>query len=80
MGPVNLIDGRRGTAVLVASRRNHKGAVILVPRAADADPEPVPFSNAIELLSTQHIIDIVCMQERLFGDGGLKPPPELAQG
>lgn len=76
VGVLTLPDGRAGRVVLVGPRELPKGAMVVVATGATSS-EVIPLSNALPLLSAQQIIEIVCMQERVFGTAGL-PEPELA--
>ncbi len=76
VGAVSLTDGRPARVALVGPRNVPKGAVIIV---ADGETEVAtqPLSECLHLLSPEHIIDTICMQERVFGGSGLKPPDQL---
>ena len=76
MGAVATRDGRRGNAVIVGPRENPKG-VLLVFAGAGGALDSVPLANQLDQLAPGHVIDILCMQERLFGDRGLERPPDV---
>ena len=66
-------DGRGANAAIVGGRANPKGAVIIAVAASGA-PEALPLGEALELLTPDFVVDIVCMQERLHGEHGLERP------
>lgn len=74
--PVSFLDGARGNVVLAGGRNNPKGAVFLLPAGSAGKVKTVPFADAFHLLSSAAIVDVLCIQERAFGDSGLTPPPE----
>ena len=73
IGVVSLRDGRGANAAIVGGRANPKGAVIIAVAASGA-PEALPLGEALELLTPDFVVDIVCMQERLHGEHGLERP------
>lgn len=75
MGTLQLSDGRAANVVLVGSRQNAKGAVLLVP-GIQGQVETFPLSSGLDVLHPQHVIDILLLQERAFGLTGLVPPKE----
>ena len=76
VGAVSLMDGRPARVALLGPRNAPKGAVVIV---ADGETEVTTLSliECLHLLSPEHIIDTICMQERVFGESGLKPPDQL---
>ncbi|MCC6144887.1 MAG: hypothetical protein IT368_13865 [Candidatus Hydrogenedentes bacterium] len=75
VGTLRLNDGRAANAVLVGPRQNPNGAVIV--SAGPSGTETLPLPQALELLAPPQVVDILCMQERIFGDRGLPVPDEL---
>ena len=73
VGTTTFINGDKGSVAIVGDRSNPKGAMILVPQAG-GDPEKRALSDALDLLHPQQVIEIVCMQERVFGSLGLTSP------
>lgn len=76
--PVSLADGRAGMVVVVGPRDNAKGAVIVAPKDGVKGGDKLAFAQGAALLKQTDAIEILVMQERLHGNSGLKPPPELA--
>jgi len=74
VGVVALLDGRRGNVVLAGSRGNSKGAILVLPDSG-GEVTSVPLAEGLDLLAAPTVVDILCMQERAFGDSGLEPPP-----
>jgi len=72
---LQLLDGRRATAVIVADRQNPRGLVLLIHEGG-ATLTPTPFDEVGDLLAVGHWIEMLAMQERAFGTRGL-PKPEL---
>lgn len=59
--------------VVVASRQNPKGAVLVMPKGS-GEMLTVPLSAALVLLKPATVVDVLCLQERAFGASGLTPP------
>jgi hypothetical protein len=74
---VALLDGRNGNAVIVGARSNPKGAVIVAKGADSEIPETVSLSQCLDALIPTGLIDILCMQKRLHGEGGITSPAEF---
>ena len=79
MGVVSLVDGGWGNVVLVGSRQNPKGAVLILPEEGGKQTSTMPLREGLTLLHTSSVIDILCMQERTFGTSNLPPPAEPAE-
>jgi hypothetical protein len=73
---VTLPDGRAGSVVLVGARDNAKGAILVFPGVNNEGVEKLALSSGVELLHPQHVTEILCMQERAFGNSGLTPPQQ----
>lgn len=69
-----LRDGRHGSVVLVAPRSNAKGATLFLPGSDAGKPEILPLLQGIDLLRPEDLVQILAMQERVFGDSGLPRP------
>jgi hypothetical protein len=55
--------------------RNHpKSAAVVLPSESETAAQILSFSDALELLTAQQIIESLCMQERAYGTSGLQPP------
>jgi len=74
-----LIDGRRANVVLVGARDNPKGAVLVVPGESAGQVQTQPLQSALALFHPGFAVNVLCMQERIFGKSGLKPPKETAR-
>ncbi len=79
LAPVKLTDGRAGSVVLVGARENPKGAALVFSGGTESDVETVPLTESLHLLSPVQIIEILCMQERVYGTSGLTPPAQFAE-
>lgn len=77
MGSLESVDCLSGKAVIVGARQNPRGAVVVLPPAADQEAESFSLNDVLGRLTPDHVIDIVCMQERIHGDEGLRPPQDL---
>lgn len=74
MGAISLLDGRKGNAVVVGPRDNPKGATLVIQKGGAEEPERRSFSDSTALLSPELVTDVLCLQERAFGDSGLEAP------
>jgi len=71
VGAVTLVDGRTATAIIVGDCSNERGAALLVPPDnKDGEPTPVLLPKALYLLSHETLIEILCAQERHYGEHG----------
>lgn len=78
VGEVSFTDGRRGNIVLVGPHTNPRGAALLVPGEDPEKPATQFFSPETELLSPELIVEMLCVQERAFGNRGLPKPQDLS--
>ena len=76
VGAVKLASGRAGRVVIVAARDNPKGAMLIAPGAAPGEMRPSPLQDDLDALEPTALIEILCMQERVFGNAPL-PPPDI---
>ena len=76
MGTLSLRDGRQANVVLIGPRENPKGATLVVPGEAGAEARALPLSECLDMLHAESAIDIVCMQERVYGGRDLPSPFE----
>jgi len=66
--------------VLVDSRQNPKGAILVTPAEEGAGQVHTdPLSSALQGIHPAHVLEALCMQERAFGTSGLTPPEETAE-
>lgn len=70
---IELRDGREGKVVLVGSRDNPKGAMLVLASEASQGAQAVSLVNGIRFLHPQQLVEILCAQERAFGSSGLNP-------
>ena len=73
---MTLTDNRQGNIVLVGARQNPKGAVLVLPGDAGAPVQTVPLPMALTLVHCANAVEIMCVQERAFGNNGLPQPSE----
>ncbi len=64
--------------MLVGEREHPQGAMIVLPGEKGTQPPPVALSEHVGLIHPKHVIDILCMQERVFGTQGLPAPDDLS--
>ena len=67
---IALVDGSAAKVVVVADRANPKGAQVVVAGDGGA-AAAVPISQLIDRLDPTTVLDVLCFQERVFGDGRL---------
>ncbi len=79
MGDIVLLDGNRGNVVLVGPRDNPKGASLVLPGEEGGKVRAVPLMEGVGLLHPQVVVDIICTQERVFGELGLDSPFDTAE-
>lgn len=77
VGEVSYTDGQRGNVVLVGPRSNIKGAALLIPGDDPAKPSTRLFADSMDLLTPETALEVLCMQERMFGENGLPKPEGL---
>lgn len=70
MRSLHLVNGQPAKAVVVAPRGNPKGIQIVVADA-DGQPKAIQFSQTLESIPPDVVINLLCFQERVFGDGRL---------
>jgi hypothetical protein len=79
VGTLSLQDGRAANVVLIGPRENPRGATLVLPGEGGGPVRAVPLAQGLGLLHPQTVIDIICMQERLYGKSNLTPPVELGE-
>lgn len=77
---VELADGRHGNVVLVGPRSNPKGAAVVLAGERTDAVETLSIEHAAPLLPPRAVVDILCMQERVFGGTAVLGPPEGLSG
>lgn len=75
---IALKDGRRATVVVVGDTSNPNGAALVLPGEDGASPQHMPLREGQGLFNPWVVIEILCMQERVFGTHGL-PVPEFQE-
>ena len=73
ISPARLTDGRAVRVVLVADRANPKGAMLIISDASTAQ-NAFPLSKMLDAVHPNDAVDILCMQERIFGTADLTMP------
>lgn len=71
-----LLDGRHAKTVLVAARSNPKGLAVIIP-SEDGSIQTLLSPAEFSLIPAGDYIEILLMQERVFGTSEL-PAPEVA--
>jgi len=77
VGALTLSDGRLCNVVLAGARQNPKGAALVLAGAAGTAPQTVMLADAHNLFHPKQLIDVLCMQERIFGKSNLPPPGDV---
>ncbi len=62
--------------VLVAPRSNARGAMVVVPQAGSSAVSTAPLSDYLDRIDPRVVTEVLCMQEREFGEAGL-PQPDI---
>lgn len=73
MGAFETVDGQTIKVVLLGPRTNPKNAVAVRGEGEQVYKEPL--NDLLDTLSPRDVVDVICTQERVFGDAGLEPPP-----
>ena len=76
VGTLASLEGQRCNVVVVDASGNPKGAVLVVPQGTDGEVSTAPFDKSLAQVHAANAIDVLCMQERAFGEAGLPPLPE----
>lgn len=63
--------------MLVGARENPKGAVVVLPSGPGGALKATPLQDCLASLSPAQVIEVACMQERIFGDSSLPAPKNL---
>ena len=71
VGPITLADGTEGRAVLIGPRTAPEGAMVVLLGKDRSSVESLPFSAVLDRVSPSVVVDVLCAQERQFGDSGL---------
>lgn len=74
VGSLTLASGKAGKAVIVGARANPKGVMLIAPGLLPGEMRPVPLREHLDALSPAQLIEVLCMQERVFGEAPLPPP------
>jgi hypothetical protein len=74
VGAVTLPGGRTGKVVVVGPRELPKGAMIVYPDQATGTVQKAELDVFVEHLPPWELLEVYCMQERIFGSSGLNPP------
>ena len=72
VGALRLTDGRASKVAVVGSRETPKGAMIVCTNPEDAHSvETLSLGEAASLIHPCNIVEIMCLQERIYGNSGL---------
>ena len=74
VGGLTLNSGSKGSVVLVGPASNPKGATLLIPGEDPKKPRAALLPAGCEQLAPGQYLEILCMQERGFGDRGFPEP------
>ena len=78
VGGLALAGGGRGNVILVGPACNPKGATIIIPGDDPKLPQTALLPAGSEKLSPGDYVEILCMQERGFGDRNFPAPGDFA--
>ncbi|MCF6283946.1 MAG: hypothetical protein L3K26_01960 [Candidatus Hydrogenedentes bacterium] len=78
VGGLTLVGGNKGNVVLVGTASNPRGATLIVPGEDPKKPRTALLPAGCEQLLPCDFLDILCMQERGFGDRDFPEPGELS--
>ena len=72
VGVLRLTDDRVAKVVVVGSRETPKGAMIVCATSEEATSvETLSLSEAAPQIHPGNIVEIMCLQERIYGNSGL---------
>jgi len=74
VGNVTYVNGQQGNVVLVGPREHPKGATLVLPAQGESAIRTMPFAEGLALLRPETVVDILCIQERVFGQAGFSSP------
>lgn len=77
VGVLSLLDGQAANIVLVGTRDNPKGAMLVLAAAAGGKMQAMPLAQGLARLHPEAVIDALCMQERAYGSSEFLSPPEF---
>jgi len=77
VGGLELAGGKRGNVVLVGPASNPKGATLIIPGDDPKRPQTTPLPAGCGHLSPDDFLDILCTQERGFGDRNFPAPGDI---
>jgi hypothetical protein len=69
-----IVDGKApARVVLVGPRSTPKGAVLVTTASPGAQLATEPFFECVDRVAAGQLVEVICMQERLFGQSKLPP-------
>ena len=72
VGALRLTDDRAAKVVVVGSRETPKGVLIVCAAPEDAQHfETLSFTETASLIHPGNVVEIMCLQERIYGNSGL---------
>ncbi len=69
---VQLKDGRKGVVVLIGKYGKEQHAVVVFQKEG-TEREIVPVEKLLDFFTPEDLIDILCVQERVFGERHIIP-------
>ncbi len=69
---VQLTDGRKGVVVLIGKYGKEQHAVIVFQKEG-GEREIIPIEKLLDFFTPEDLIDILCVQERVFGERRIIP-------
>lgn len=78
VGGLTLVNGVKGNVVLVGPAANPRGATLITPGDDPQKPRTALLPAGCEQLAPSDYLEILCMQERGFGDRGFPEPGGLS--
>lgn len=74
VGSLTLNSGQRGSVVIVGAGSNPRAATLLIPGDDPKKPRAALLPAGSEQLDPGQYLEILCMQERAFGNRGFPGP------
>ncbi len=69
---VQLKDGRKGVVVLIGKFGKEQNSVIVFQKEG-GEREIIPVEKLLDFITPEDLVDILCVQERVFGERRIVP-------
>ena len=71
---LTLSDGRPASVTLSGPRDDPNGAIVALPSQGSDGPQTVMLGDFLDRLAPEKTIELLCIQERVFGSSQLEAP------